>query len=242
MPLTPYESPVWCEVCQSELVDCTHLSDPDHLGEQLSHLHRLTDDWPEGNHAGFEALIERIDCLQERHHRLTRQPNCDCHLCRDRGWFDQELDDEQCAIAHWRSIGYTEQEVASTLAYTRSRGQIQGFRQRMKKKEKIERQVAALEGVPYRVWKERDRESSREFRERFRDPVAYDIKHGIRNPDGSPHGPKCFCDKCFDYSNPSLDDQYFFVVDGVGVLVVGYREIPDLLAQYPNATRVTKTK
>jgi hypothetical protein len=65
------------------------------------------------------------------------------------------------------------------------------------------------------------------------------IRDGIANPDGSDHGPRCICNKCFD-PNGNLDDEYFFVVDGVGALVVGYREIPDLLAQYPNARRVTK--
>lgn len=65
------------------------------------------------------------------------------------------------------------------------------------------------------------------------------IREGIANPDGSDHGPRCICIKCFD-PNGNLDDEYFFVVDGIGALVVGYREIPELLAQYPNARQVKK--
>lgn len=239
-PVPPVDAPVWCEVCQTETVDCSHLSDSGYLGEQLSRLHRLADEWPEGKpHAEYEAVIETIDRLQERHHRLTRQPNCDCHLCRDRGWFPHELDDEQYAIAYWRSEGWTEKEIAANLSYSKPRGMLRGFRQRVQESERIERQAAAREGIPYDVWKEDDRQSTRELREQMRDPVGYDIKQGIRNPDGSPHGPSCLCEKCFD-PNGNLDDEYFFVVDGIGALVVGYREIPELLAQYPNARQVKK--
>lgn len=168
----PVDLPVRCEVCQTELVGCPHLSDADYLGEQLSRLHHLADmDMPQRPYAEYEALIDKIDRLQERHHRLSRQPNCDCHLCRDRGWFPQELDDEQYAITHWRSEGWNDKEIAAKLAYARPRGMLLGFRQRAEEREKIDRQAAAREGIPCHVWKEHDRQSARELREWLHDPL-----------------------------------------------------------------------
>jgi len=237
----PVDAPVWCEVCQTETVTCAHLCDSDYLGEELSRLHRLADmDMPDRPYAGFSALIDKIDCLQERHHRLTRRPGCDCHLCRDRGWFDE---DEACAAEHWRSLGMTYSKIVNLFEYSKSKGQLRGFRQR------LEQQMAASPDsdrhVPSRLTFEEFLASGSDdwssCAQPFKALNALRIRDGIANPDGSDHGPNCICSQCVDWSpDASFDDEYFFVIDGVGTLVVGYREIPDLLAQFPNARRVKK--
>ncbi len=35
----------------------------------------------------YQAAVVKFESFQERHHELTRQNDCDCHLCKDKGWY-----------------------------------------------------------------------------------------------------------------------------------------------------------
>lgn len=35
----------------------------------------------------YRAAEARFNCFKDRHHELTRQPDCACHLCKEKGWY-----------------------------------------------------------------------------------------------------------------------------------------------------------
>ncbi len=189
-PLPPADSPVWCEVCRTEALDCEHLSDSEYLGEQLSRLHRLADmDMPERPYKEFAALIDKIDRLQERHHRLTRRPNCDCHLCRERGW---------CVPVVAKSESEYRKSLEEFLANPHDDDWLS-----------CSDPFGALN--------------------------AFRIRHGICNPDGTPHGPMCICDSCMEKLD--RDDRTFWVVDGKAIVVHAH-ELDEFRRAYPHAREV----
>jgi hypothetical protein len=95
---------VFCEECQCEVEDCEHLSherkkeieagwenDLAYLDSQMykfwlivnaEDLGRPVPSREESDHASAE-----LDRLLKKHHKLTRRVNCDCHTCREEGWF-----------------------------------------------------------------------------------------------------------------------------------------------------------
>jgi hypothetical protein len=103
----------FCEQCQTEVVVCEHIaheqkpqqtkiegdleSEPQSISEDLIYLWGIVfaEDLAERDgrpyhplsRDRYQAAVSKFERLQEKHHELTRQHDCNCNLCRRNGWY-----------------------------------------------------------------------------------------------------------------------------------------------------------
>jgi len=191
----------FCEECQTEVVRCEHIaheqklkkiaeieaqweSDPQYLCKELDRQRPSVDTEDEslwGTYKYKEACL-RWDRLQERHHQLTRSNSCDCHLCKEKGWYIPLLAASKPAM---------KSALAAFLNGDDSNCHC---------------------GCRCQVCRE--------------------------GGCGGTGGWGCICAVCMDEYERRAFGRRFYVIDGMGALVVRARELEEFLADYPNAREI----
>src|SRR6202041_1466561 len=81
----------FCGDSRCEVRDCEHLNDLAHLDSRIYALWLIVNaedlGRPIPSREESSRASDELDRLLEKQHKLTRRTNCDCHQCRENGWW-----------------------------------------------------------------------------------------------------------------------------------------------------------